>query len=116
LLIRLFAACITAGIFAIPGAAFAAGTVVLSIHDNQFEPNQLVLPAGTKLQLVIRNLDALPAEFESTDLSREVIVRGHGEVKIYIGPMDPGTYHFFNDFNHEMQGTIVAKPAVDKEN
>lgn len=116
MLIRLLAACLTAGILALPGTAFATGPVVLSVHDNQFEPKQLVVPAGVKLQLVIRNLDALPVEFESTDLSREVIVRGRGEVKIYIGPMDPGTYHFFNDFNRKMQGTIVVKPAANKGN
>ncbi|MGA7596069.1 MAG: cupredoxin domain-containing protein [Gallionella sp.] len=99
-----------------PVSAFAADPLLLSIHDNRFEPELLSVPAGVKLKLVIRNPGDLPIEFESSDLSREVIVRGHGEVDIYIGPMDPGTYHFFNDFNHEMQGTIVAKPAVNKEN
>ncbi|MGA8863720.1 MAG: cupredoxin domain-containing protein [Gallionella sp.] len=113
---RLSLTCIVAGIFAMPGFAFAADPLVLAIHDGQFEPKQLVLPSGIKLELVIRNLGALPAEFESSDLSREVIVRGHGEVKIFIGPLDPGSYHFFNDFNHDMQGTIVAKPAVNREN
>ncbi len=115
-LARFFLTYIVAGIFAIPGFAFAADPLVLAIHDNQFEPKQLALPAGVKVKLVIRNLDGIPAEFESSDLSREVIVRGHGEVTIYIGPLDPGNYQFFNDFNHEMQGTIVVQPAVNKEN
>ena len=100
-----------------PSFAFAAAPLpVLSIHDSQFEPKQLTLTSGVKLKLVIRNLDEMPAEFESSDLSREVIVPGHGEVTIYVGPLDPGNYQFFNDFNHEMQGTIVAMPAVKKEN
>ena len=113
---RSFLTCIVATILAMPGFSFAADPQLLAIHDDQFEPKQLVIPAGIKLELVIRNLGAMPAEFESPDLSREVIVRGHGEVKIFIGPLDPGSYHFFNDFNHDMQGTIVAKPAVNKGN
>ena len=107
-----------AGAFAINSFAFAADETptVLTIRNGKFEPNQLALPSGVKLKLVVRNLDAIPAEFESYDLSREVIVPGHGETTIYIGPMDPGNYQFFNDFNHEMQGSIAAKPGVKKEN
>jgi hypothetical protein len=107
---------ILAGIFAIPVFAFAADPLVLAIHDKQFEPKQLSVPAGVKVKLVIRNQDVIPAEFESSDLSREIIVPGHGEVTIFIGPLDPGSYQFFNDFNHDMQGTIVVKPAATKEN
>jgi hypothetical protein len=115
-LARIFFACIATGIFVMPGSAFAADPLLLSIHDNRFEPELLAVPGGLKLKLVIRNPGDLPAEFESTDLSREVIVPAHGETAIYIGPLDPGSYRFFNDFNREMQGTIVAKPAAGKEN
>lgn len=115
MLARILFACIAAGIFVMPGSAFAADPLLLSIHDNRFEPQLLAVPAGVKLKLVVRNQGDLPAEFESTDLSREVIVRGHGEATIYIGPLDPGSYRFFNDFNREMQGTIVAKSAAGKE-
>jgi Cupredoxin-like domain len=116
-LARFFLTYIAAGIFAIPGFAFAADPLpVLAIHGNQFEPKQLALPAGVKLKLVIRNLDGMPAEFESYDLSREVVVPGHGEVTIFVGPLEPGNYQFFNDFNHDMQGSIVVRPAVNKEN
>lgn len=116
MLARVFSTCILGAAFATPGAAFAADQLLLSIHDKQFEPKLLALPSGVKLKLVIRNLDGLPAEFESSDLSREIIVPGHGEVTIYVGPLDPGNYQFFNDFNHEMQGTITAAPAAKKDN
>jgi len=107
-----------AGALAVNSFALAADETptVLMIRNSKFEPNQLALPSGIKPKLVIRNLDAIPAEFESYDLSREVVVPGHGETTIYIGPMDPGSYQFFNDFNHEMQGSITAKPGVKKEN
>ena len=110
--IKCLTATILAGWFAFSAAAFAADPVTLVIHDKHFEPEHLQLPAGVKLKLVVRNQDAIPAEFESYDLSREVVVPGHGEVTIYIGPMDPGSYGFFNDFNHDMQGTITAGPAA----
>lgn len=88
----------------------------LAIKDRHFQPAELTIPSGSKIKLTVENQDDIPAEFESTDLSREVIVRGHGEVTIFIGPLDPGTYQFFNDFNRDMQGTILAKPALKKEN
>lgn len=116
MLIRTLATAVMAAAFAFPGIALAADPLVLTIHDSQFEPKQLAIPSGVKLKLVIRNQDRLPAEFESTDLSREIIVPGHGEAVIYIGPLDPGSYQFFNDFNREMQGTITAAPAVGKGN
>jgi len=98
------------GAFALSGFALAADPLpVLVIHGQQFEPRELALLAGTKLKLVIRNRDALPAEFESYDLSREVLVPANGEVTIYVGPLEPGRYQFFNDFNRAMQGTVVAK-------
>lgn len=116
MLIRVLSTATMAAVLACPGIVLAADPLVLSIHDSQFEPKQLAIPSGAKLKLLVRNLDALPAEFESTDLSREIVVPGHGEATIYIGPLDPGIYQFFNDFNHDMQGTIVAAPAASKEN
>jgi plastocyanin len=80
----------------------------LSIRDQQFAPAQLAIPAGTKVELVVVNEDALPAEFESYDLSREVVVPGHSQVKIFIGPLDPGKYKFFNDFHQQSEGWIVV--------
>lgn len=100
----------------LPGIALAADAgFALEIKDHHFLPAELTIPSGAKIKLTIGNQDGIPVEFESTDLSREVIVPGHSQVTIYIGPLDPGSYQFFNDFNHDMQGTIVAKPAADKE-
>jgi hypothetical protein len=80
----------------------------LAIHARGFSPTELTLPAGVQVQVVIRNEDDLPAEFESYDLSREIVVPAHGQVKVYIGPLDAGRYRFFNDFHQESQGWVVA--------
>ena len=84
---------------------------VIVIHNQQFEPSQLQLPAGQKVKLTIRNQDSLPAEFESYDLSREIVVPVNGEVTVYVGPLDAGEYRFFNDFNPAMKGRVVVKPS-----
>jgi hypothetical protein len=65
------------------------------------------------VQLIIKNDDDLPAEFESYDLSREIVVPSHSQVKVFIGPLDPGRYRFFNDFHQESEGWVVV-PAAGK--
>lgn len=100
-------------VFVLPGVALAAPPLrALAIHGQQFEPKELSLPANTKIKLIIRNQDALPAEFESYDLSREVLVPANGEVTVYVGPLEPGRYQFFNDFNRTMQGTVVVNTVA----
>jgi hypothetical protein len=96
---------------AVPAAAYPAGPLTLLIKDQAFSPREITVPAGEKVELMIQNQDELPAEFESYDLSREVVVPAHGQVKVYIGPLDPGRYRFFNDFHQESEGFVVAAAA-----
>ena len=86
----------------------ATPAVELVVQRQQFAIQELPIQANTKIRLVIVNHDDLPAEFESYDLSREVVVPGHSSVTIYIGPLAPGRYRFFNDFNHTAQGWVVV--------
>lgn len=82
----------------------------LTIREHRFEPAELQVPAGTKVKLLIKNLDPTPEEFESNELHREKVVPPGKEVSVFIGPLDPGTYPFFGDFNPKTaQGKIVAK-------
>lgn len=105
------------GALALNAAAFADTlTVKLAIQNRQFTPQDLTLPAGTKVKLIIHNQDVIPAEFESYDLSREIVVPGHSQVTVYIGPLNPGRYNFFNDFNHAAQGWVVVAPTMGKGN
>lgn len=86
-------------------------TTELTIRNQQFTVQELSVPANVKIKLLITNQDSLPAEFESYDLSREVVVPGHSSVTVYIGPLDPGRYNFFNDFNHAAQGWVVVSAS-----
>jgi Cupredoxin-like domain len=101
-------------------AALAAGGVApawsadegytLSIKDHRFTPTEIEIPAGKKVSIVVKNLDPTPEEFESTDLRREKIVPGGDEITVYVGPLRPGRYEFFGDFNPATaRGHIVAK-------
>ena len=83
----------------------------LSIHGRGFSPVELTLPAGVQVQVLIHNEDDLPAEFESYELSREVVVPAHGQAKVYLGPLDPGRYRFFNDFYPSAEGWVVVAAA-----
>lgn len=83
-------------------------SVELAIQGRQFIPQSLEVPAGTKVLVTVHNRDALPAEFESYDLSREVVIPPGASIKVYIGPLKPGKYHFFDDFNPDAEGWITA--------
>ncbi|HVC49935.1 MAG TPA: cupredoxin domain-containing protein [Burkholderiales bacterium] len=85
---------------------------LLEIKNQQFSPMKLTLPQNKKVKITLKNNDNLPAEFESTDLSREILVPGHSQVSIYVGPLDPGNYKFFNDFNQAATGLITVPSST----
>jgi plastocyanin len=104
-------------VLALPGNGYAATlSHAIAIHNGQFVPAQLELPPGVKIKLTITNEDALPAEFESFDLSREIIIPVHQAVTVFIGPLRAGRYEFFNDFNPDMRGTITVKSLAEETN
>lgn len=83
---------------------------VLTLKNNQFSPKVLTVPAGQKVKITVKNQDATPAEFESSDLNREKVVGANSEITIFIGPLNAGSYGFFDDFHRDTTtGTIVAK-------
>ena len=84
-------------------------TASLTIRNHQFEPSELEVPAGQKIELHVTNADPNPAEFESAELHREKVVTGGQQITVFIGPLRPGSYEFFDDFNPRARGHIVAK-------
>jgi len=94
----------------VTGQLFAAEEFQISIKNHRFEPVELTVPAGKKIKLIVNNQDATPEEFESYTLNREKIIRGNSSASIYIGPLEPGSYKYFGEFNKDTaQGVIVAK-------
>lgn len=109
--LRIFAGlAVLAGGLALALPATAADGLTLSIKGKSFEPNELVVPAGQKITLTVKNLNTTPSEFESSDLNREKVVTGGNAITVFIGPLRPGSYEFFDDFNADTpHGHIVAK-------
>ena len=79
---HLFQSAILAGVLSISSVVLAAddSSPILMMHDQRFDPDKLIVPAGIRVKIVLRNLDSIPNEFESYDLAREVLVPGHSEV------------------------------------
>jgi len=103
-------------ILALTGALFCAAapadepSLSLKIKDHRFIPEELQITAGEKRLLVVENEDATAAEFESHTLHREKIIPARSQSNIYIGPLKPGRYEFFDEFNDATaHGVVVAK-------
>ena len=63
---------------------------------------------GKRVQVL--NQDPTPEEFESYTLNREKIVAGNGRIVLFVGPLEPGRYEFFGEFNMATaRGWLVAK-------
>jgi hypothetical protein len=82
---------------------------VITLKDHQFSPAELIIPAGQKVKVIVKNLDSSPIEFESYELNREKIIGPHGQAVVFIGPLKPGTYPYFDDFHLKTKGVIKAQ-------
>jgi len=102
---------------ALAAALLCAGTrageateVELRIQNHLFDPAELVVPADTKVRVRIHNLDATPEEFESWELNREKVILGGESTVIFVGPLPPGEYPFFGEFNPKSaQGKLIVQ-------
>ena len=72
-------------------------------------PAEVPVPAGVKVKLLVKNEQQMTAEFESNSLHREKIVAAGGQIIVLVGPLDPGSYEFFDDFHNETRGHLIAK-------
>lgn len=82
----------------------------LIIKDHKFIPAELKIPAGQKVKLMIDNQDATAEEFESHELNREKVIPPKTKLPVFIGPLTPGKYPFFGEFNQATaRGVIIAE-------
>lgn len=83
--------------------------VAISIRDHQFVPSEINVTAGQKIKIVVKNEGKMPSEFESVDFHREKVVPSGKEITLFVGPLNPGSYEFFDDFHPDTRGHLVAK-------
>jgi hypothetical protein len=104
-------------LFSLMAQAGEVNNQTITITDKGFEPSTLILPAGKKIPLIVKNTRQLPSEFESYPLNREKIVPAGRQIRIWVGPLSPGEYAFFDDLNPGFKGQIVVKKDLqDKSN
>lgn len=107
------AGCVLAALalLAAPLAVVAGAPVItIEIRDHLFYPAEVEVPANTKVKLLVINHDSTPEEFESYELNREKIILGNSRAIIFIGPLAPGEYPFFGEFNMSTaQGKVIAR-------
>lgn len=99
------------GIFIFSSAAQSEPLVFeLRIKDHLFFPAEVVIPADTKVKLLVKNEDPTPEEFESYELNREKVIPSNSEAIIFIGPLPAGNYPFFGEFFPKTaQGRVTVK-------
>jgi plastocyanin len=93
---------------AAPVFAQQAPTTIV-VRDYQFVPAEVAVAAGVKAELIIRNEQTTPVEFESTSLHREKVVAPGAAVSVFVGPLSPGRYEFFDDFHPATRGSVVVR-------
>lgn len=82
----------------------------LVLKEHVFTPTEVEVPAGQKIRLIVENQDPTPEEFESYELNRERIVPANDSITVYVGPLEPGRYEFFGEFNMDTaRGWLVAR-------
>lgn len=96
-------------LFGTPVARAADPTFTLSLKDHKFDPAELAVPANVKVKLIVKNLGSTPSEFESTELRREKVIPGGTQGIVFVGPLRPGSYEFFDDFHPDTRGHLVVK-------
>jgi heme/copper-type cytochrome/quinol oxidase subunit 2 len=83
--------------------------IQLTLKDHRFSPAEVHAPANKPITITLKNLDSVPAEFESNMLRVEKVVTGGGTITMKIRPLAPGRYRFFDDFRPEAQGYLVVQ-------
>jgi hypothetical protein len=106
---RISAILALASLFAAPALAQQA-TVHITIKDHKFSPSEPHAPANQPFAIVVKNLDSTASEFESKTLRVEKVVAPGGEITMQIRPLNPGRYHFFDDFHQDTtDGDLIVE-------
>lgn len=91
-------------------SALADDAPSLTIKDHAFSPETLEIPAGKRVELTITNADASAEEFDSPDLHVEKMIPGGKTMKVFVGPLEPGSYSFVGELHEKTaRGILIAK-------
>jgi len=95
---------------AAPGWAADEPVFQIEMKDGVITPARIEVPAKTRFKIIIKNTGKMPAEFESAELRKEVIVPPGGEAPLIVRTLDAGEYKFFDDFQPDAPpALLIAK-------
>ena len=104
----LLVACLASALLA-PALA-RADDFTLTIKDHKFTPEEIKVPANTRVVITIFNEDDSAEEFDSSALKVEKVVAGKSSGTVRIGPLKPGRYPFMGEFHEATaKGVVVAE-------
>ena len=87
-----------------------AQEITVTIKNHRFEPTEIRVPANKRVTIYVDNQDPTPEEFESISMKVEKIIPGKSKGIVRVGPLTPGRYDFFGDFNQATaQGVLIAE-------
>jgi hypothetical protein len=89
-------------------SARADDPVTLILKDHHFIPDHVTVPAGQRFPIELTNQDDTTDEFESYDMKFEKIVVPGGTIRVFAGPLHPGTYKFFDDYHPDLANGFVT--------
>lgn len=92
----------------------ASPILKIEISKHIFHTDVIVVPANTKIKLIIYNRDATAEEIESHSLKFKKIIMGNTHGFVFIGPLPQGEYHFIGAFHRRTANGIIR--AIKKEN
>ena len=87
----------------------AEDTIEIVAKDKQFQPSELSVPANKAFVLKVKNLGGKAIEFESKSMKVEKVIAANSEATIRVRALAPGRYGFFDEFNPDTKGTLVAQ-------
>jgi hypothetical protein len=91
-------------------SASRAADLTLTIKDHHFKPEQIKVPANTRVTITVVNDDATPEEFESSALKVEKVIPGKSKAVVRIGPLKPGRYPFIGEYHEDTaKGVVIAE-------
>src|SRR5262245_20393813 len=92
-----------------PGS-LRAQDVTITIKNHRFTPSEVRVPANKRVQITVVNDDPTPEEFESHEMKVEKVIPGKSKGVVRIGPLKPGRYPFFGEFNEATaKGVVIAE-------
>ncbi len=102
-LMLLLAACVLSR----PARADDVPVFSVDLRDGAFIPDHLVVPANTRIKIVLRNIGSTPAEFESIEQGKEKVLAPGAGSFIIIRSLPPGEHPFFDEFHPDSPPVIL---------